>query len=100
MIKRTLYFCNPAYLRCNNEQISIEVPGTETQSVKEKSTTIPIEDIGVVILDHSQLTLTHHLIHRLLENNCALVTCDDKHMPAGLMLNLNGNTLQQERFDA
>jgi CRISP-associated protein Cas1 len=100
MIKRTLYFGNPAYLRCRNDQLEIEIPGADTLPLKDRTTSIPVEDIGVVILDHSQLTITHHLIHRLLENNCALITCDDKHMPSGLMLNLNGNTLQQERFDA
>jgi CRISPR-associated endonuclease Cas1 len=67
---------------------------------KDRTTTIPIEDIGVVILDHSQVTITHHLMHRLLENNCAIITSDDKHMPTGMMLNLDGNTLQQERFEA
>jgi CRISP-associated protein Cas1 len=100
MIKRTLYFGNPAYLRCHNEQLKIEIPGVEILPESDRTSTIPIEDIGVLILDHSQVTVTHHLIHRLLENNCALVTCDDKHMPMGLMLNLNGNTLQQERFEA
>lgn len=100
MIKRTLYFGNPAYLRCHNEQLSIEIPEADMLPVKDRTTTIPIEDIGVIIFDHSQITITHHLMHRLLENNCALISCDDKHMPAGLMLNLNGNTLQQERFDA
>jgi len=100
MIKRTLYFGNPAYLRCHNEQLKIEIPGADMLPERDRTTTIPIEDIGVVILDNYQLTITHHLMHRLLENNCALITCDDKHMPAGLMLNLEGNTLQQERFDA
>lgn len=100
MIKRTLYFGNPAYLRCHNEQLKIEIPVANMLPERDRTATIPIEDIGVVILDNSQITITHHLIHRLLENNCALVTCDDKHMPAGLMLNLEGNTLQQERFDA
>jgi CRISPR-associated protein Cas1 len=100
MIKRTLYFGNPAYLRCKNEQLEIEIPGAGMLPEKDRTTTIPIEDIGVVILDNSQVTITHHLLHRLLENNCAVVTCDDKHMPAGMMLNLNGNTLQQERFEA
>jgi CRISPR-associated protein Cas1 len=100
MIKRTLYFGNPAYLRCHNEQLRIEIPGAEILPEKDRTTTIPIEDIGVVILDHPQITITHHLIHQLLGNNCALVTTDDKHMPAGLMLNLEGNTLQQERFEA
>ncbi len=99
MIKRTLYFGNPAYLRCHNEQLKIEIPTTD-DSQNGRSTTIPIEDIGVVILDNPQVTITHHLMHRLLENNCAFITTDDRHMPAGLMLNLEGNTLQQERFEA
>ena len=90
MIKRTLYFGNPAFLRCQNEQLSIEIPDAGMLLQKDRSTTIPIEDIGVIILDHSQVTITHHLLHRLLENNCAFITCDDKHMPVGLMLNLNG----------
>ena len=100
MIKRTLYFGNPAYMRCHNEQLEIEIPGADMLSLKDRTTSIPIEDIGVVILDHSQVTITHHLVHKLLENNSALITCDDKHMPTGMMLNLNGNTLQQERFEA
>lgn len=100
MIKRTLYFGNPAYLRCANEQVRIEIPGADMLSEKDRTTNIPIEDIGVIILDHSQITITHHLIHRLLDNNCALVTCDDKHMPVGMMLNFEGNSLQQERIEA
>lgn len=100
MIKRTLYFGNPAYLRCRNDQLEIEIPGAKMLSEKDRTTTIPVEDIGVVILDDSQISITHHLIHKLLENNVALITCDDKHMPLGLMLNLNGNSVQQERFEA
>jgi CRISPR-associated protein Cas1 len=100
MIKRTLYFGNPVYLRCQNEQLQIEIPDADMLPLKDRTTTIPVEDIGVVILDHSQVTITHHLIHKLLENNVALITCDDHHLPTGLMLNLNGNTIQQERFEA
>lgn len=100
MIKRTLYFGNPAYLKCQNEQLVVDLPSSDTTLEKQQKITIPIEDIGVVVLDHSQTTITHHLIHKLLENNTALITCDDSHLPVGLMLNLNGNTLQQERHDA
>jgi CRISP-associated protein Cas1 len=100
MIKRTLYFGNPAYLHCHNEQLEIEMPDAGVLPEKDRKTTIPIEDIGVIILDESRVTITHHLMHKLLENNVALITCDDKHMPLGLMLNLNGNTTQQEKFEA
>ncbi len=61
---------------------------------------VPIEDIGVVILDAYQLTISQTLITQLLHNNVALITCNERHLPQGLMLNLDGNTLQQERFTA
>lgn len=61
---------------------------------------IPVEDIGVVILDHYQITITQSLMSKLLENNVALITCDDTHHPVGLMMNLEGNTLQQQKHQA
>ena len=60
--------------------------------------TVPIEDLGVIILDNKQITITQGLIDALLENNCALITCDSRRMPVGLMLPLAGNTIQNERF--
>lgn len=92
MIKRTLYFGNPAYLKLRNNQVIIQYP--ENQSEPEK--TAPIEDIGLMILDHQQLTITQGLMAALLENNVGLVTCDPTHHPIGLFLNLNGNQLQQQ----
>lgn len=62
--------------------------------------TLPIEDIGVLILDHQQITITQALIAKLLANNVALITCDNSHHPTGLMLNLDGHTLQSARFQA
>jgi len=95
MVKRTLYFGNPAYLRLANEQLVIELPDTkETKSA-------PIEDLGVVILDHQQVTISTGAMAKLLEHNVALVTCDMKtHHPVGLFLNLNGHTLQSAKFKA
>ncbi|MCV9386368.1 type II CRISPR-associated endonuclease Cas1 [Reichenbachiella ulvae] len=95
MIKRTLYFGNPAYLSTKDQQMVISFPEEEKEKVS-----IPIEDIGVTILDHYQVTISQALIHRLMENNVALITCDDRHLPTGLHLNLSGHTLQQERFTA
>lgn len=60
--------------------------------------TIPIEDIGVVVLDNPQITITQALLAALLERNAAVISCDDKHMPAGLVLPLDGNSIQTERF--
>ena len=94
MLARTLYFGNAAYLSTKNEQIVV-FSKDETGSSFEK--VMPIEDVGIVILDHYQITITQSLISKFLESNVALITCDDTHHPTGLMLNLEGNTLQQQK---
>lgn len=104
MIKRTLYFGNPSYLSLKNDQLVLKLPEVEANSTltdefKQLNVkTFPIEDIGVVVLDHKQITITQALLEKLLENNCAVITCDSRRMPSGLMLPLEGNTLQEERF--
>ena len=103
MIKRTLCFSNPAYLSLKNAQLVIKLPEVEKADVvelikAEAARTIPIEDIGVVVLDNRQITITQGLVEALLENNCAIITCDNAHLPVGLMLPLCGNTTQSERF--
>lgn len=92
MIKQTLYFGNPAYLSLKDRQLVIRLPD------KDQYVTRPIEDIGVIVIDNKQITLTSGLIEVLLANNCALITCDSSHLPVGLMLPLCGNTTQSERF--
>jgi CRISPR-associated protein Cas1 len=103
MIKKTLCFSNPAYLSLRNKQLVIKLPEVEKSDLSESHkqraiVTRPIEDIGVVLLDNKQITITTAAIEALLENNCALISCDSKSMPVGLMLPLCGNTTQSERF--
>ncbi len=103
MIKRTLCFSNPTYLSVKNDQLIIKVPEVEKNNLPDSFKqgalrTIPIEDIGVVVLDNRQITLTQWMLDKMLENNCAVITCDSSHMPVGLMLPLCGNTTQSERF--
>ena len=98
MIKRTIFFSNPAYLSLRNCQLVIKLTDAVTKQETEK--TVPIEDIGVVVMEDRQITITNAAIDALLQNGCALITCDEKHMPAGLMLPLEGHTLQSERFQA
>lgn len=103
MIKKTLYFGNPAYLSMRNKQMVVKLPEVENSNAaqiikKESVRTIPIEDIGVVVLDNKQITITQGLMAALLDNNTAVVTCDSRRMPAGMLLPLEGNTLHNERF--
>jgi len=100
MIKRTLYFGNPAYLHLRNDQLVIELPNDQGMAELTKKNTVPIEDIGVIVFDHKQITFSHSLINALLANNAAIITCDERHHPVGLMLPLDGLTVQTERFKA
>lgn len=104
MIKKTLCFSNPIYLSLRNAQLVLHIPEVENNKTlpeaikKEAERTIPIEDIGVVILDNRRITITSGAMEALLENNCAVITCNQKSMPVGLLLPLCGNTTQNERF--
>lgn len=104
MIKKTLCFSNPAYLSLKNGQMLVRFPEIVKNDTlpetfkKEAERTIPVEDIGVIVIDNKQVTITSGLLEALLENNSAVITCDKRNMPVGLMLPLCGNTVQSERF--
>lgn len=104
MIKQTLYFGHPAILSLRNKQLLIRFPELEKhpeikQIVNNKGEiTYHIPDLGMLILDHPQITLTHALISELMKHNISLVTCDESHHPTGLLLTLHSNTLQNERY--
>lgn len=106
MIKRSLYFGNPAYLSLKLRQLVIRKPEVkgdmpdfdDGKSFSDVVKTIPVEDIGLIVLDCPQITVTEGLLEALLENNCAVVTCDKSHLPVGLLLPLYGNKVQTERY--
>jgi len=93
MIKQTLYFGSPTYLSIKNRQLLIRHKSNETETIISR----PIEDIGVVLLDHGQITISHNAIKALQANKVAIISCDDKHMPASLMLPMEGHSEQTER---
>lgn len=96
MVKKTLYFGNPAYLSLANKQLVIRKPNQDDSFVR----TIPIEDIAVIVVDDRQITMTSGLIAALLDNACSLITCDSRSLPNGLLLPLSENTQQNERFQS
>lgn len=104
MIKKTLYFGNPAYLSLKDNQLIIKIPEIECSNSlskdfkKDSVFSKPVEDIGIVILDNKRITITSGLLEALLDNNVCVITCDTKSMPVGLFLPLCGNTVQSERF--
>jgi CRISPR-associated protein Cas1 len=104
MIKRTLYFGNPSILSLRNKQLLLRFPELEKNEEVKKMVenkgelTFPIEDLGFIILDHWQITITQALLESLVDNNVAVITCDKTHHPTGLLLPLESNTIQTERY--
>ena len=95
MIKRTVAISSPAKLSLRDRQLLMSKTDALGQKLEK---TVPIEDIGAVVLEDPRITVTHGLIAALIANNAALITCDAKYHPTGMMLNLCGNTTQAESF--
>jgi len=93
MIKRTLVFENPVYLSQKLEQLVVKY---QDENLPSKS--VPIEDIGIVVLEHSQITVSHSLLNKLIDNNVAIITCNSQHLPSGMFLPLNAHSAQSERI--
>ncbi|MFD1552469.1 type II CRISPR-associated endonuclease Cas1 [Putridiphycobacter roseus] len=93
MIKRTIYIGTPAYLSIKHQQMVIR--DVESDAIKGK---IPIEDIGLLMLDHWQITITHLLIIKLQGNNTCIISCDEQHLPFAAMLPFTGHTEHSERL--
>ncbi|MEX0813370.1 MAG: type II CRISPR-associated endonuclease Cas1 [Chitinophagales bacterium] len=92
MLKRTLLFSNPYHLSTTSNQLVVNTKGNGT------SRTVPIEDLGFVVLEHPQITFTQSAMQLLSENNTAVVFCNNKYLPVSMLLNLNANTVQTETF--
>lgn len=85
MIQRTVYIGNPAKLRLQLEQLVVEtIANGEVR-------TIPVVDLGILVLDHPQITVTNALLGFLLQNSVAVINCGDTHHPQGLFMPMEGN---------
>lgn len=93
MIKRTLSFSHPCSLSLKNCQLVIRM-----KDDPDFIRTIPVEDVGYVLLENQQINITMPLLNALSDNNAAVVVCSDKMMPNAMMLNLDSNSIQGERF--
>ncbi len=120
MIKRTIVVSQRAYIFHKDEQLHIKMSdrggtsgetenggqgdmenarsaeaearrGSNAESVNEA--TVPIEDIGVVVLESHQSTISVSALNALIENNCVVIGCDKKHTPNSVMYPISGNVL-------
>ena len=91
MLKQTLVFTNPFRLSLKNAQLVIA-----SKEMPEETRTIPIEDVGVVIIENQMISVTIPLLNELVDAGVAIVLCDRKGMPHAMLQNLDGNNLQGE----
>ncbi|RTL14843.1 MAG: type II CRISPR-associated endonuclease Cas1 [Flavobacteriaceae bacterium] len=90
MLKKSILLENKASLTAKNLQLVIK------SEIRES--TIPIEDIGFIVIDHPEIYLSIHAMNLLIENNTSVIICNTNHLPNGMFLNLNSHHIQQEIF--
>lgn len=93
MLKRTLVFSSPMFLSLKNQQLVIA-----SKDFQENETTVPIEDVGVVLLENQQTNITLPLLNALAENEVQVVICNNKGMPNAMIQSMNSNNLQGENL--
>lgn len=120
MLKRTLFFSNPYRLSLKDRQLvvtpinnqmycAVETPyqgvsnadktgNLHKETPKLGVSTVPVEDIACVVLEHNQIQISLPVLDFLNENNVAILFCNNKHMPSSMLLNLDGHHLQGELF--
>lgn len=96
MIKRTIAITTPCHLSLRNGQMLVRSKLIEGDAGK----TVPIEDMGMLLMEQEQITVTQGLLAKLMEHNVAVVNCDAQHHPIGMLLNFAGNSTQTESFIA
>lgn len=90
MIKRTILVENKSSITTKNQQLILK------SEIRES--TIPIEDIGFLVLDHAEIYLSIPAMNLIIENNTTIIICGSNHLPNGMLLNLNSHHIQQEIF--
>lgn len=90
MVSRTIYIGRKAFLSTRHSQLVIRIDNDEQS--------IPIEDIGVLELDSSQISISVPCLNALSESNVAIITCGNNHLPAALTLPLSSHSTHTERL--
>lgn len=93
MLKRALFFSTPYRLSLKDNQLVVN-----TKEMPDMKKTIPIEDIGYVVLEHQQTSITLPLLNALSDNNVAVIICGENRMPNAMLMNLDSNTTQGESY--
>lgn len=94
MLKKTVEFATPGTrLSVALKQLVIERPD-------HPKATLPIEDLGVVIVDDARASYTQAVFIELLDAGATVLVTGRNHLPVGMMLPLDAHHVQTERHRA
>ena len=81
---------------------SMDVRARDAESERVRSTRLKprrsLEDLGYLVLDHPQIMVSYTAMQKLAANNVAVIYCNEKHLPASMLLSLDAHYTQNERF--
>lgn len=92
MLKRTILITQKARIKLALQQLRI--------IFEEREVSVPIEDLGFLVLEHPQIHISLPALVELNRQNTAVIICDDRHLPVSMFLNLDSHHLQQQIFQA
>ena len=90
MLKKSILIEKKSSVTCKNLQLIVK---NETREAS-----IPIEDIGFIVLDHPEIYISLPAMNLLVDNNTSVIICNSSHLPNGMFLSLNSHHIQQEVF--
>ena len=93
MLAKTLFFSSPGRLSTKYEQLVYDGEDGVHR-------TFPIEDLGYVVVETAQMSLSAAVLQKLAAANVALVVCDGSHMPAAQLVAYAGHSTAQETVAA
>lgn len=86
MIKRTIEVARlPAHIGVRLDQLQLSREG-------ELAASVPCEDVGILVLDQLQSTITTSALARLAELDAIVIVCGKNHHPVGLYYPLADHT--------
>ncbi len=104
MLRRTIEISRePAHLTVRNNQLlvlrKLESPKPLPANPPNLAGSIPIEDIGMVVIDEPQTTYSHAALNALVESGAAVVVCGRDHLPSGVLLAMSEHSEVVWRLD-
>jgi CRISP-associated protein Cas1 len=88
-VKRTIVLSQPCRINISNDQLICAAND-------DSSLSVPLEDLGILLLETAQCVITGAALSRLTESKVAVVTCAENHHPNGLLLPIAGGVTHTE----